>query len=317
MDKKSVIVTGATSFIGNALIRQMLSEGEYKIFAVTSPDSGRKDSICKSGSVEIIESDLSGIDRILPDYTGKIDAIYHIGWSSRFDNARYNLDGQMQNAEYMERVITLADRLGCNKVLGVGSQAECGRVQEPITETTPDHPETAYAVAKCRAYERAMELCGKYGIQFFWPRLLSAYGPNDKMRTMIMACLHAAVCKEKIQFTACEQIWDYIYVDDAADALIAIVERGKCGVKYPIASGKGRRLAEYIADIAEITNAPFLMNGIGAKPYAKEQVMYLVGDIRRLCEDTGFVPKTDFRQGIRNTIHNNFTDREDIISEKI
>lgn len=306
MDNKSVIVTGATSFIGNALIRQMLLEGGYRIFAVTSPDSNRKNSICKSDNVEIIESDLSGIDRILPDCTEKIDAIYHIGWSSRFDNARYNLDGQMQNVEYMQRVITLADRLGCKKVLGVGSQAECGRVGEPITELTPDHPETAYATAKCQTYERGMELCEKYGIRFFWPRLLSAYGPNDKMRTMIMSCLHAAVYKEKIQLTGCEQIWDYIYVDDAADALIRIVERGQCGVKYPIASGVGRKLVDYIAEIAEITNAPFLMDGIGMKPYAQEQVMYLVGNIRLLCEDTGFVRKTDFKQGIRNTINKNF-----------
>lgn len=306
MKKKTVIVTGATSFIGNALIRQLLKEDGCKIYAVVSPNSCRKDSICKSDGLEILESDLSDIDQIMPGRTETVDAIYHIGWSSRFENPRYNFDGQMLNVGYLEKVIALAERLGCKKVSGVGSQAECGRVGEPITEKTPDYPETAYAEAKCRAYERGMDLCGKHGIQFFWPRLLSAYGPNDKKRTMVMSCLHAAIYKEKIEFTGCEQIWDYIYVDDVANALIGIVERGQCGVKYPIASGKGRKLVEYITEIAEITDAPFLMDGIGAKPYAKDQVMYLVGNIERLQEDTGFVPKTDFKQGIQNIISKNF-----------
>lgn len=306
MKKKEVIVTGATSFIGNALIRQLLKEDGYKIYAVVSPNSCRKDSICKSDGLEILESDLFDIDQIMPKRTETVDAIYHIGWSSRFENPRYNFDGQMQNVVYLEKVITLAERLGCKKILGVGSQAECGRVGEPITEKTPEHPETAYAEAKCRSYERGMELCGKYGIQLFWPRLLSAYGPNDKKRTMIMSCLHAAIHKKKIEFTGCEQIWDYIYVDDVADAMIKIVERGQCGVRYPIASGKGRRLSEYIAEIAEITGAPFLMDGVGAKPYAEDQVMYLVGNIGRLQEDTDFMPKTDFKQGIKNTINRNF-----------
>lgn len=306
MSEKKVMITGATSFIGTALIRQLIKDGSYKIVAVVAVDSTRKGNVCKSEKVEIIESDLEDIDQISLGSIGSLDSILHVGWSGRFTNPRYNLEGQMQNVKYLEKVITLADRLGCKRVLGIGSQAECGCVSVPISETTPDHPETAYAAAKCRAYDKGMELCARYGIEFFWPRLLSAYGPGDKIHTMIMICLDAAIHKKKVEFTKCEQIWDYIYVDDVADALLRIVNRGTPGVKYPIASGKGKKLVDYVFDIADIAEAPFLLEGIGKRAYADNQVMHLVGDIERLYFDTGFVPKVSFREGIVKTIHADF-----------
>ncbi|MCI8936476.1 MAG: NAD(P)-dependent oxidoreductase [Lachnospiraceae bacterium] len=306
MSSGKVIITGATSFIGRALMDKILNMQQYEIIAVTASDSLRKDKIPKSERIQIIESDLKDIDMIERDVTDSVAVIYHIGWSSRFSNPRYNIEGQRQNVDYLEKVINLGKRLGCRKILGIGSQAECGCVAEPITELTPDHPETAYAVAKCHAYKRGMELCGKYGIDFYWPRLLSAYGPGDKMRTMIMSCLDAAVHKKKVEFTKCEQIWDYIYVSDVADALIGIADRGVPGIKYTIASGHGRKLAEYISDIAEIADAPFLLEGIGKKEYVDGQVMHLVGDISRLSLDIGFRPAVSFSEGIRATLKADF-----------
>ena len=306
MRDRTIVITGATSFIGSALIRRLLKEDTCRIVAVTAPDSLRKDRICQSDRVHIIESDLADIDHIEPHCMENVDCIYHIGWTSRFANARYNLEGQIQNVVYLEKLIGWADKVGCKKILGVGSQAECGRISSALSELTPDHPETSYAVAKCRAYAKGMELCGRYGIKFFWPRLLSAYGPGDKMRTMIMSCLDAAVYKKKIEFTKCEQIWDYIYVDDVADALIKIVKEGDPGVKYTIASGQGRPLRDYICEIAEITGASWLLEGIGKIVYAEDQVMYLTGDIQRLAEDTGFEPKVSFDKGIKETLRVDF-----------
>lgn len=208
--------------------------------------------------------------------------------------------------DYLEKVINLGRKLDCKKIMGIGSQAECGRVSEPITELTPDFPENAYAVAKCRAYERGMTLCEKYGIDFYWPRILSAYGPGDRRHTMIMSCLTAAVHNQKIEFTKCEQMWDYVYVGDVADALMGIADRGIPGIKYTVASGQRKKLSDYIEEIARITDAPFLLEGIGKKEYVEGQVMYLVGDISRLKKDIGFQPMISFADGIRTTLETDF-----------
>lgn len=306
MGNRKVIVTGATSFIGKALIERILEMKQYEVVAVVAPNSLRKKNIPESGKIHIIEADLKDMDMINVKALDDVDIIFHVAWSSRFNNPRYNLEGQMQNVDYMGKIINLGRKIGCRKVLGIGSQAECGRVLEPIAESTPDKPETAYAIAKCHAYEKGMKLCEQYGIDFYWPRILSAYGPGDNMHTMIMSCLDAAVYNKKIALTKCDQIWDYIYVSDVANALIGIADKGIPGIKYTLASGCGKKLVDYISEIAEITSASFLMDGIGQKEYVDGQVMYLVGDIRRLSADIGFQPVISFSDGIQKILAENF-----------
>lgn len=299
------IITGATSFIGNALIDQLSKDEECEIVAIIRPGSIRSKSICITKQVKVIESNLSNLDSLKNSILYGANVIFHIGWSSDFVNARYNIEGQMINVSYLNKVMLLACHIGCDKVIGIGSQAECGRVNEPISDKTKDNPETAYAIAKCRAYEQGMESALKYHISFYWPRLLSAYGPNDKSKTLVMSCLNAVARREKIALTPCEQTWDFIYVEDVARALILIAKKGKAGKKYSIASGIGRELKDYIMEMADITKCSLLLDGIGKREYSNEQVMYLLGDIKSLWEDTGFTICTSFGDGIVKTIQNN------------
>lgn len=62
-----------------------------------------------------------------------------------------------------------------------------------------------------------------------------------------------------------EQIWDYIYVDDIANALYLIASKGMHAKRYPIGSGVARSLRSYIMDIAFITKSDKLLDGFGKK----------------------------------------------------
>lgn len=309
MGGRKVIVTGATSFIGRSLISNLYGKG-FDVVAIIRPKSIRKSTLPLGKIYKIIEVELNSISTLDKEELEGTDIIFHLGWNSDFENPRYNLEGQLINVEIFQKVVELAYAIGCKKIVSVGSQAECGRVTKMLSEATPDNPETAYAVAKCKAYEWGMVHCKQMGIDLYWPRLLSAYGPYDKERTMIMSCIKAAIAGEEIEFTGCEQIWDYIYVDDVAEALVRIAECGIPGIKYSIASGKGRPLKEYIYEIAKIVGNETILEGIGKKEYITEQVMYLVGDIERLRIDTGFSPMVSFEQGIEKIIMTNFSRRK-------
>lgn len=299
--KKRIIITGATSFIGIALIALLQKRG-FLVTAVVRPNSTRKLLLNRLyPELEILECPLAELDKaVLP--TKKYDVLFHIGWSSDFSDSRYNLEGQMKNVEYCLKAVKMAHRYECDSFLCIGSQAECGVVISPLDSTTPEHPETAYAQAKCIAYEKTADLCRSYGIRQYWPRLLSAYGPFDRESTLVMSCICASREKKSLELTPAGQIWDYIYIQDVAEALLAVWEYGVPGKRYAIASGKGRELKEYIAEIAKETGYPQLLEGIGKKDYAVGQVMYLVGNVRELAEDTGFIPKWDFTRGIRETV---------------
>ncbi len=303
---KTAVVTGATSFIGIALIKELI-EKEYKIMAVIRPGSSRTAVLKKEcPDARVIECDISDlmylkdhIDALSPEAGSDYDVFYHVGWSSDFDAPRYNLEGQMKNVGYTQDAMRIAKELGCRKFLGVGSQAECGLVDMPINSGTADAPITAYAKAKCEAYYRCSQLSAELGIELFWPRLLSAYGPYDRKSTLVMSCIDACSNHSELALSSAEQIWDYVYVGDVAKALRLITEKGKPKKKYSIASGTGRVLKEYIQDISDVYGYQGLMDGIGKRPYAENEVMYLVGDVAELKEDTGMIFDDDFKGHIR------------------
>lgn len=298
---KRAIVTGATSFIGIALIKELIRNA-YEVVAVIRPSSSRRPllralypniKLTECGLDQLSHADL-GI--------GQCDVLFHVGWSSDFPDSRYNLDGQMRNVRYCGHSVELAARHQCKSYLCVGSQAECGVVDKPITPYTADNPMTAYAEAKCIAYAKTRDLCRTHGMSHHWPRLLSAYGPYDRAATMVMSCIQACRDRKVLELTPAGQIWDFVYVENVAKALLAVAEKSSSDKKYPIASGTGRPLRDYIAEIAEIMAFPELMEGIGRKSYAEDQVMYLVGDIRELREDTGVSMDYDFKRGIRDIV---------------
>lgn len=298
---KNAIVTGATSFIGMALI-EVLAQSGINVVAIIRPKSARKKLLRGLfPDVSVVECELNDLYRLsLPN--DKYDVLFHIGWTSDFCNSRFNLEGQLQNVTYCENAVKLAAKYNCKKYLCVGSQAECGIVNMPINSMTPDNPITAYAEAKCIAYDKTKKMCHEYGIEQYWPRLLSAYGPYDRNTTMIMSCINACKEKKKLDLTPAEQIWDYVYVGDVAKALLAIVEKGTSEKKYSIASGVGRPLKEYIGIISDIMEYPDLLYGIGKRQYAESQVMYLVGDIEELKKDTNFNIKCGFELGIKKIL---------------
>ncbi len=298
---KNVIVTGATSFIGIALI-SLLRERQFRITAIIRPYSTQKWILQQMyPELEILEYSLDELDQaLLP--ANKYEVLFHIGWSSDFPDIRYNLEGQMQNVEYCLKAVNLAHKYECDSFLCIGSQAECGIVSYRIDSATPEHPMTAYAVAKCIAYEKTANLCRSYGICQYWPRVLSAYGPFDRISTLVMSCIRACRERTDLAMTPLEQIWDYIYIQDVAQALFAVWQKGIPEKRYSIASGQGRKLREYIAEIAKETGWMHLMAGVGKKDYKPQEVMYLVGDISELVEETGFIPRWSFTEGIKETI---------------
>ncbi len=299
---KKAIITGATSGIGLALTSFLL-KNQYEVISIVRPNSARNQlikSVCPQSY--LLECSLDKLDD-LPEKikgvgtTGIPEEFYHIGWSSEFDNPRYNLIGQRKNIVYTENALRVASLMGCKKFIGIGSQAECGLINLPISSTTPDNPITAYAMAKCETYSRCSELSKEYGINFYWPRLLSEYGPYDN-GTLLMLCIDACLQRTKLYMTGAEQIWDYVYVDDVARALFLIMQKGTPLKKYTIASGVGRPLKEYIKIVSEVFDYPKLMTGIGIRPYSINEVMYLVGDVTELNDDTGMTFDSNFRMHI-------------------
>ena len=296
-----VVITGPTGAIGMALIKECIAR-QIEVLAICHKGSKRIRRLPQSPLVQVLELDLQEYqgyqpDKEQPDY----DVFYHLAWNGTIGDVRNDMGLQHANIGYALDAVCLAKRLGCHTFIGAGSQAEYGRVEGDLNATTPAFPENGYGIAKLCAGQMTRIACEQMGLKHIWVRILSVYGPYDGDMTMIIGTIRRLLAKEVPEFTKGEQQWDYLYSGDAANAMRLLAEKGKDGKVYCLGSGKARPLAEYIKILRDAVDekAPL---ALGVIPYAKKQVMYLCADIEELQNDTGFIPETDFEEGIRRTI---------------
>ncbi len=297
---KRIAISGVTGAVGMALLKKCLQEG-CEVLAVCRRGSERNSRIPSCPEVTVLEADLGGLDMEAPPDGRPCETFYHLAWGGTFGAGRDDLPVQMRNIEGTLRAVKMAHRLGCRTFVGVGSQAEYGRTQGVLRPDTPVFPESGYGIAKLCAGQMSRKACGKLGMNHVWVRVLSVYGPFDRAETMVSASLRKMLRGEAPEFTPGGQLWDFLYSADAADALFRIGQHPVHGQTYCLGSGEARPLREYIFMMKELTGYTGQIK-LGEIPYSPDQVMYLCADISRLTEDTGFVPATDFRTGIRETI---------------
>lgn len=300
-----IVITGATGTIGLAFLNECIKRNT-EVLALVNPGSSNIARIPASKLITVRECALQELaDFRVSD--APYDAFIHLAWSStNGDAARNCLQPQVMNIKYALDAVELAAKLGCKVFVGAGSQAEYGRTEEVLTEETAAKPETAYGMAKLCCGQMTRLACRQKGIRHIWPRILSTYGPGSQPQTIINYAVTQLLRNQSPSLTKCEQIWDFIYVSDAAKALLALAEKGKDGEIYVIGSGKARPLQQYMMTLKDVleqeTGEKLPPLGFGEKDYSDTTVMHLECSISKLSEDTGFQPQISFEEGIRHTM---------------
>lgn len=299
-----VVITGPTGAIGMAMIQSCIRR-QIQVLAICHKGSKRIKNISSSPYVRVIEAELSDLNIVGQSINEKYDVFYHLAWSGTTGQARNNMYLQNENVKYTLDAVMLAKALGCHSFIGAGSQAEYGRVEGLLTSTTPTFPENGYGMAKRCAGQMSRHLSADLGIRHIWVRILSVYGPFDAESSMISSTLRKLLSGQSMEFTPAEQMWDYLYSEDAAKAMLLLADKGVGNKVYVLGSGRVRQLKDFIQEMYDITSEEYGAVGvikIGAKAYADKQVMYLGADISELRKDTGFEPEVGFGDGIRRTI---------------
>lgn len=298
---KRAIITGATGAIGTALLKEFIACGT-EVLVLTRKDSARNGVIPVHPLIQVAYCGLEELCSLQNGTGRQYDAFYHFAWAGTFGDSRNDMILQTQNIRYALDALNAAARFGCKVFVGAGSQAEYGRVEGVLKPLTPAFPENGYGMAKLCAGQMTREAARKLGVRHIWARVLSVYGPNDGANSMISSTIRKMKAGETAQFTKGEQLWDYLYSGDAAQAFRLLGEKGKDGKVYVLGSGNAIPLREYIMQIRNAID-PTLPIGLGMLPYAEKQVMHLCADIRELTEDTGWKPKVKFEDGIKNILN--------------
>jgi nucleoside-diphosphate-sugar epimerase len=298
---KTVIVTGATSFIGVHIIKEYL-KNNCPVIAVVRPNSKNLDRLPKNNLLTVIEINMEKIGTLIEKIErNKIDIFYHLAWEGVRIPYRDDKILQNRNYTYAINAMKVAMDLGCNTFIGAGSQAEYGKCSGKIDENYPAKPISEYGKAKLKTYETLRKIANENNIKFIWVRIFSVYGIYDYKETMIMSTLAKMKKNESIQLTLCTQSWDYIYVEDLARAMYLLANTSCMDGIYNIASGESHVLKEFIIDMKDIckSNSQLLF---GAIPYSDEGTMGFEPIVDKLKQNLEWSCKVDFKEGIKNIL---------------
>lgn len=106
---------------------------------------------------------------------------------------------------------------------------------------------------------------------------------------------------EEINMTECSQVWDFLYVRDAADALYLFGENEKAEGIYHVASGCPQVLKEFVLQMAELTQTKSKLN-FGAISYPSTGAVNIEPTVERLKKELDWQPKVSFKEGIENIL---------------
>jgi UDP-glucose 4-epimerase len=295
-----VLLTGASGFVGSYVLRELLRRESAEVTAL----------VRDPGAAWRIRDDLSAVNvvRMALEDAGLAKMIrslapthvIHLAWSGVLGKNR-NDPAQHENVSSSMRLLALSLEAGAKHFIGLGSQAEYGLCKLRVDEATPTAPTTMYGAAKLATCLMASRLCQIYEARFAWLRLFSAYGPRDHPDWMIPYLTLKLLHGEKPSLTKAEQRWDYLYVEDAAAAIVAAAANDQaCGI-FNLGSGSAPRLRDIIEKVRDAIDAA-LPIGFGEVPYRPDQIMHLEADIAKLRCATGWQPKVDAAEGINRTV---------------
>jgi nucleoside-diphosphate-sugar epimerase len=285
-----VLVTGASGFIGQPLVRSLVDGGWTVVAASrTRPEQD-------PGVADWIEIDLLAEDPRRLTAAARADVLIHIAWIATpgiYGHSLENLDWLRASAALSAAFLAQGGR----RLVGAGTCLEYDR-DAGLGSTGP---RTIYAATKhaCRlVFER--QIAAIPGASLAWPRIVFLLGSEDHPDRFAPGLARRLVAGETAEISQGLVERDFIDVRDCARAIGALASAQASGA-FDIASGHGRRLCDLAQEIAAKAGRPDLLRVNPALDRAGEAPR-LVGDPEPLRLATGVLPTYSIDQSITDLL---------------
>jgi nucleoside-diphosphate-sugar epimerase len=276
------LVTGASGFIGTAVVKALRAKG----YDVHFDRVNLLEPHCARRLMQTVQPDL----------------LVHLAWETthgQFWDAPANLDWTAATLQ-LAREFAAA---GGKCFVGLGSCAEYSWHNlngNSIDECSPRAPLTLYGAAKNACFEVLSRFFEHGPTTFAWGRLFLPYGPGDQRPTLVPQLIQSLLAGKPVPLTTGSQVRDFIYVDDAACAIAALAGASTSGA-FNICTGLGASVADVALRIAAQTGRPDLLR-FGALPTRQGDPPFLVGCASKITSETGWRAQVPLDEGIRETL---------------
>ncbi len=292
-----IFITGATGYLGYHIACQCLAEGHQVLCLRRSTSKSlfdeEQEQRIQWGT--IYEEDWKEIVNAFAP-----DVLIHAAWGGVRGTGREDADIQKQNILMSNMLFTLYPY---QQIIAIGSQAEYGYYQGPVSEDHEIQPNMKYAQAKCVVQHELQTYCEKNDIEWQWIRVFTVFGEKQTGGLISLAINNCKHGKEFFDTTEGEQVYAYLYAKDFAKAICHVIgAKCKSGI-YNISQPLEEHSNKDILETIKAMMGSNIENNYGAVPYAKDQIMLMSGTVDKFEKAFGRIPHTDFKEALQNTIN--------------
>jgi UDP-glucose 4-epimerase len=289
---KKILVTGASGFIGSHLCRRLIAMGS-KVVGVS-----RKDRQYPKTSTCWLTGDVSQPDSVKKIFeTAEPEIVFHM--ASHVVGAR-NVELVIptfhDNLASTVNILLEAKRLGCKKVVMIGS------LEEPENQNGRLIPSSPYAAAKSAATAYCRMFHALYGTPVTIARLFMVYGPAQRDLNKLIPFVILSLLKKEIpSLSSGKRLVDWIYVEDVVDALVRMAHAKDLeGETIDIGSGELHSVQSVVLKISELVDPSLSIIFGDLADRAFEQVR--MASIEETFLKIGWKPTTTLAKGLEETV---------------
>lgn len=298
---KSLLITGATGFIGSYLLEKLLYDENNNIILLkrSSSNTFRIDSLLSK--VKVYDVDRVELDDVFKD--NAINGIIHLATHYVKSHNANDITSMIEsNVTFPTKLLELSVQYKVEYFINTGTFFEYDLNINPVTEKNDIKPYNLYAVTKL-AFNNMLEYYGNNsGLNIVTLKLAAPFGYNDNQK-LVPYLIKSILNEEKVILEKGEQEWDFIYVRDVVSAYIKTIDlcvQSKRSVFEEILIGTSNKTS--IKTIVNIINNLYGKDMISLeKDYQPNQIFTAYLDNSKAKNLLQWLPKYSIEEALKET----------------
>lgn len=303
LSNKRILITGGTGHIGSHLVARLAAEPIQ--LQVVARDEGKLRELKRiNRGIQTFPCDIAEPQEVLKikECIGDIDYLVHLaGYVPKISAVDDEAVSSFRNN--VAATVNVLNHFGTggSKICFASTAEVYGMPRVfPISEEHSTEPRSYYGAGKLAAEKYVKVFSQRNGCPAIILRFASVYGPGEVIQRAIPNFIKSVLSNSSpLIYGDGLELRDYVYVEDAVDAIILALEKETVGDKvYNIASGCGHRIGEIAELIIE------QCGGVHPPLYqpARKAAVDYVFDISSAQRDLNYSPKTDIKEGLQREI---------------
>jgi dTDP-glucose 4,6-dehydratase len=307
---KRVLVTGGAGFIPSNFIRHLLAKTPYEVVSLDALTyAGNPENLADVMAHErlsFVHGDIRD-ERLVREVVAEVDVIVNAAAESHVEKsiAEGGSEFVTTNVEGTQILLDAIRATPVERFILISSSEVFGTAErDPMDEGHPLNPRSPYAGTKAGADRLAYSYWATYGLPIVIVRPFNNYGPRQHPEKVIPRFITQALCDEPVTIHGDGRASrDWLYVDDDAEAIEAIIEAPidrVSGEVLNVATG----LDISVLDIAELVLS-LLGKPSSLRVHVEErpgQVRRHIGSTDKIAQLCGWRARTSFEEGLARTV---------------